>query len=141
MPGIRYKEGEEPTNALYRGFGVTVFLSAIVLAIVTYQLLGSWWFVLAGIIGLLNSIAFVVITMYYTEGRFRPVRDIVRADAVFGAEASIEAGHDQFVDRVPYIAHDVCVIRTCGRPSQVVVEASISDVTEIDDRQVRPALM
>ena len=79
LPGIRYKEGEEPTNALYRGFGITVFLSALVLAVVTYQLLGSWWFVLAGIIGLLNSIAFVVITMYYTEGRFRPVRDIVRA--------------------------------------------------------------
>ncbi len=77
--GIKYKQGEEPTNALYRGFAVSVVLSAIVLAIVTYQLLGSWWFVLAGIIGLLNSVAFVIITMYYTEGRFRPVRDIVRA--------------------------------------------------------------
>lgn len=79
MPGIRYKEGEEPTNALYRGFAVAVILSAIVLAVVTNQLLNSWWFVAAGIIGLLNSVAFVVITMYYTEGRFRPVRDIVQA--------------------------------------------------------------
>lgn len=79
IPGIQYKEGEEPTNALYRGFAVAVILSAIVLAIVTSSLLGSWWFVLAGFVGLLNSVAFVVITMYYTEGRFRPVKDIVRA--------------------------------------------------------------
>ncbi len=79
IPGIQYKQGEEPTNALYRGFAVAVILSAIVLAIVTNQLLGSWWFVLAGFIGLLNSVAFVLITMYYTEGRFRPVKDIVQA--------------------------------------------------------------
>lgn len=79
FPGIQYKKGEEPTNALYRGFAVSVILSAIVLAIVTYSLLGSWWFVFAGFIGLLNSVAFVLITMYYTEGRFRPVKDIVQA--------------------------------------------------------------
>lgn len=79
IPGIQYKEGEEPTNALYRGFAVSVILSGIVLAIVTNQLLGSWWFVAAGIVGLLNSVAFVVITMYYTEGRFRPVKSIVSA--------------------------------------------------------------
>jgi K(+)-stimulated pyrophosphate-energized sodium pump len=79
VPGIKYKEGEEPTNALYRGFAVAVILSAILLAIVTNQLLGSWWFVFAGFVGLLNSVAFVLITMYYTEGRFRPVRDIVQA--------------------------------------------------------------
>ncbi len=79
FPGIKYKQGEEPTNALYRGFAVAVILSAIVLALVTYPLLGSWWFVFAGLIGLLNSVAFVIITMYYTEGRFRPVRDIVQA--------------------------------------------------------------
>src|SRR5260221_12104729 len=68
IPGVQYKEGEEPTNALYRGFAVAVILSAIVLAIITSTLLGSWWFVFAGIIGLLNSVAFVLITMYYTEG-------------------------------------------------------------------------
>lgn len=78
-PGIKYKEGEEPTNALYRGFAVTVILCAIVLTVVTLPLLGSWWFVFAGFIGLLNSVAFVLITMYYTEGRFRPVKDIVQA--------------------------------------------------------------
>jgi K(+)-stimulated pyrophosphate-energized sodium pump len=79
LPGIRYKEGEEPTNTLYRGFAVSIVLSALVLAFVTNQLLGSWWFVFAGLVGLLNSVAFVLITMYYTEGRFRPVKDIVQA--------------------------------------------------------------
>lgn len=79
VPGIKYKEGEEPTNALYRGYAVAVILAAIVMAIVTNSMLGSFWFVIAGLIGLLNSVAFVVITMYYTEGRFRPVKDIVQA--------------------------------------------------------------
>lgn len=79
MPGIMYREGEEPTNALYRGYAVAVVLAGIVMAIVTNSMLGSFWYVFAGLIGLLNSVAFVLITMYYTEGRFRPVRDIVQA--------------------------------------------------------------
>ncbi|MCC7164758.1 MAG: sodium-translocating pyrophosphatase [Anaerolineae bacterium] len=117
IPGIRYKEGEEPTNALYRGFAFTVFLSAIVLAIVTYQLLGSWWFVWAGIIGLLNSVAFVLITMYYTEGRFRPVRDIVRA-SLRGDGPNIITGFSVGLENtaLPVIAVGIALIGSfwCG---------------------------
>lgn len=79
LPGIKYKEGEEPTNALYRGYVLAVVVAAIVMAWVTYTMLGSIWFVFAGLIGLINSVAFVLITMYYTESRFRPVKDIIKA--------------------------------------------------------------
>jgi K(+)-stimulated pyrophosphate-energized sodium pump len=79
IPGIKYKSGEEPTNTLYRGFVVSVVLAAIALVIVTNIMLHSGWLVLAGLVGLANSVVFVLITMYYTEGRFRPVKDIVSA--------------------------------------------------------------
>lgn len=118
VPGIKYKEGEEPTNALYRGFAVTVTLSAIVLAIVTNQLLGSWWFVAAGFIGLLNSVAFVVITMYYTEGRFRPVKSIVSA-SLRGDGPNIITGFAVGLENtaLPVVAVGLALIGSffCGR--------------------------
>ncbi len=79
LPGLRYRPGEEPTNALYRGFGVTAGLAVIFLYYVVHTLLGNLWFFWAGLVGLLTSIGFVLITMYYTEARFRPVRTIAQA--------------------------------------------------------------
>ncbi|MEZ4712944.1 MAG: sodium-translocating pyrophosphatase [Caldilineaceae bacterium] len=79
VPGIKYHAGEEPTNALYRGFGVTFVLSVAALYFVVNTMLGSAWFFLAGLVGLLTSVAFVLITMYYTESRFRPVASIAQA--------------------------------------------------------------
>ena len=39
-----------------------------------------WWaFALAGLVGIANSIAFVLITQYYTSGTYRPVREIAEA--------------------------------------------------------------
>ncbi len=79
IPGLRYRPGEEPTNALYRGYAVAAILGAIFLYYVVDTMLGDIWFFWAGLIGLVTSIAFVLITMYYTEARFRPVRTIVQA--------------------------------------------------------------
>ena len=79
VPGLRYREGEEPTNALYRGYGLAAILAVIFLYYVVDTMLGDIWFFWAGFIGLVTSIAFVLITMYYTEARFRPVRTIVQA--------------------------------------------------------------
>ncbi|NOZ70580.1 MAG: sodium-translocating pyrophosphatase [Chloroflexi bacterium] len=79
VPGISYKKGEPPTNALYRGYAVTIALSVIALYYVVDVMLGDIWFFVAGVVGLLTSVAMVMITMYYTEARFRPVRSIVQA--------------------------------------------------------------
>ncbi len=75
----RAKETDEPMKALNKGYFVTSFLSAIVFYFVTMEMLGNVLFFYAGLIGILASIAFVFITQYYTEAKYRPVREIARA--------------------------------------------------------------
>lgn len=79
LPFFKHKPGEEPTNALYRGYAVAFVLSLIFMYFVVNTMLQDIWFFWAGVIGLLNSVAFVLITMYYTESRFRPVASIAEA--------------------------------------------------------------
>src|SRR6187549_238660 len=88
---VRGKEDEDPMNILNRGYWVTTILSVVGLAIVTYVMMqtGSatgtngipaWiWFFLAGVVGLVTSVAFVYITQYYTAGGWRPVKEIAEA--------------------------------------------------------------
>src|SRR3989449_10928429 len=52
----------------------------------------AWWhFALCGVIGIATSIAFVYITQYYTEYRYRPVQSIAAA-SVTGPATNIIAG-------------------------------------------------
>src|SRR5256714_503718 len=52
----------------------------------------AWWhFALCGVIGIATSIAFVYITQYYTEYRYRPVKSIAAA-SVTGPATNIIAG-------------------------------------------------
>ena len=44
IPGIQYKKGETPTNALYRGYAVTIVLALIALYFVVDSMLGNIWF-------------------------------------------------------------------------------------------------
>ena len=84
---VRTKEqGEDPMAALNRGYAVTATLVIVGFFIATKWLLVSahdpdaWWrFFLCGVIGVLTSWAFVWITQYYTEYRFRPVQEIANA--------------------------------------------------------------
>jgi len=89
---IRGKETEDPMNMLNRGYWVTTLLSVVGLAITTAVMMNTngttgefgdlptWvYFFLAGIVGLVTSVAFVYITQYYTAGTFRPVREIAEA--------------------------------------------------------------
>ena len=75
-------DGEEPpTDALKRGFYVTVMLSLTAFAGVTIWMFGPYWFVFfaCGAIGLAASLAFVWITLHYTESDRRPVQRIAEA--------------------------------------------------------------
>ncbi|HML95105.1 MAG TPA: sodium-translocating pyrophosphatase [Thermodesulfobacteriota bacterium] len=73
-------ETEDPMGALNRGYYVTSLLAAVGFYIATYFLLdNNHWLFAAGVIGIATSIAFVFITQYYTEYKYRPVKFIAEA--------------------------------------------------------------
>src|SRR5881628_1039315 len=95
---VKAREDEDPMHALNRGYMWTAVLAAIGFAGGTYWLLNppghpdAWWhFALCGVIGIATSIAFVYITQYYTEYRYRPVKSIAAA-SVTGPATNIIAG-------------------------------------------------
>ncbi len=90
---VRYNKGEEPMNALFRGYAVAAGLSVVAMALVTFLMLGDAWLWLfgAGLVGILAAVAFVLITMYYTEHRFRPVQEIAEASKT-GVATNIISG-------------------------------------------------
>ncbi|HXI03252.1 MAG TPA: sodium-translocating pyrophosphatase [Candidatus Saccharimonadales bacterium] len=95
---VRVKGDEDPMRALNRGYWVTAILAAAGFVAGTRWLLDApgapdaWWhFALCGVIGIATSIAFVYITQYYTESRYRPVRSIAAA-SVTGPATNIIAG-------------------------------------------------
>jgi K(+)-stimulated pyrophosphate-energized sodium pump len=86
---VRAREDEDPMNALNRGYLVTTLIAMAGFAAAVFLLLkpvpGSavevrqGYLLGAGIIGILTAYAFVWITQYYTEYRYRPVRSIAEA--------------------------------------------------------------
>jgi len=79
LPGLKLNKGEEPMNPMFRGFALTVVLAAAAMYYVVTTLLGNMFFFYAGCVGLLTSVAFFLITMYYTESRWRPVQSIAKS--------------------------------------------------------------
>lgn len=88
---VRGKEKEDPLRALNRGYYITAILAAIGFYIATMIMLKNIWFFYAGLIGIATSIAFVYITQYYTEYKYRPVKEIARASRT-GPATNIIAG-------------------------------------------------
>lgn len=84
---------EEPMKALNRGFYVSIFLAVLFLALASFLMLGDVWFYYfgAGMVGLANAIAFLILTQYYTESRYRPVKSIAKASET-GAATNIISG-------------------------------------------------
>ncbi len=76
---VRAKEGENAMNALNRGYYVAIGLSMVGLAICVHFMLDNWWLFGAGMVGIIASIVVVFVTQYYTEWRYRPVREIAEA--------------------------------------------------------------
>ena len=101
---VKTREDRDPMKALNIGYYVTAVLVLIALFVVSRWLLDvpggngipaapdAWWhFFLCGVIGLLTSVAFVYITQYYTEYRYRPVLSIAEASQT-GPATNIIAG-------------------------------------------------
>ena len=70
---------------------VTIILSIIGFYIATKLMLDNIWFFWAGIVGIATSLAFVYITQYYTEYKYRPVKEIAEASKT-GPATNIIAG-------------------------------------------------
>ncbi|MCU7491968.1 MAG: sodium-translocating pyrophosphatase [Ignavibacteria bacterium] len=90
---VKTNEEEDPMKALNRGFYVTAGLAMVGFFIASKWLLGTYFlnFFFCGAIGVLISLAFVYLTQYYTEYRYRPVKYIAEASQT-GAATNIIAG-------------------------------------------------
>ncbi len=95
---VHTREDRDPMEALNRGYYVAATLAIAGFFVATRWLLynpsapEAWWkFFICGIIGVLTSVAFVYITQYYTEYRYRPVREIAEASRT-GPATNIIAG-------------------------------------------------
>jgi K(+)-stimulated pyrophosphate-energized sodium pump len=86
---VRCREDEDPMHALNRGYLVTTVIAMAGFAAAVFLLLRpvagagvgvhQGYLLGAGVIGILTAYAFVWITQYYTEYRYRPVRSIAEA--------------------------------------------------------------
>ncbi len=99
---VSVQDGGKIMNALYRGTGIAAVLSAIAFYFVTHQMMGD--VVLPGVegsvpnalyasalIGLVLTIAMIVITEYYTATEYGPVRHIAEASTT-GDGTNVIAG-------------------------------------------------
>ncbi|MBI4339261.1 MAG: sodium-translocating pyrophosphatase [Chloroflexi bacterium] len=103
IPFFRIKESADPMGALNKGYFLAVVLAIAFLALSTKVMLGEggiqWqYYFFAGLVGILTSVAFVFITQYYTEFKYRPVKDIAHAartgpatSAVMGISVGFES--------------------------------------------------
>ncbi len=107
-----------PMGALNRGYFVAAILSAVFMYFVTMQMLGSTWLVLAGLVGLVTSLAFVLLTQYYTAGEGRPVQEIARASLTgpaTNAIAGFAVGFETTGPTAIVIALALFLSYTCGQ--------------------------
>jgi K(+)-stimulated pyrophosphate-energized sodium pump len=91
---VRAKEDEDPMAALNRGYLITSVLVAIALYFVSKEMLSKANYVYlwaAAMVGLFLSLCVVWITQYYTEFRYRPVREIAQA-SLTGPATNIISG-------------------------------------------------
>jgi K(+)-stimulated pyrophosphate-energized sodium pump len=80
VSSVHSKETDDPMHSLNRGFYITSFLALVGFAAgVHFLLQDRWWLLAAGVVGIITSFAFVTITEYYTETRYRPVQSIAEA--------------------------------------------------------------
>ncbi len=76
---VRGKEDANPMDAMNRGYYITAIVAAVLFYVGTMWLLGNVWFFYAGLVGIVLSVLFLRVTMYYTDHHYRPVQEIANA--------------------------------------------------------------
>jgi len=119
---VKAKESENAMNALNRGYFVAIGLSVIGLIISVYFMLGNWWLVGAGLMGIIASVIVVWVTQYYTEWRYKPVREIAEASKTGPATniiAGLAVGFETTLATAAIIGVSLLVAYWCGVQSGV----------------------
>jgi len=119
---VRPKETDAPMAALNRGYYGTMGLATVLLAVAAFALLqgdptagataSTWfWLFLAGVVGIATSLVFVYVTQYYTEARYRPVKEIAHASET-GPATNVLAGFSVGLEAtaIPAIAVGVAIL-------------------------------
>ncbi len=93
---VRTKPGGKIMNALYVGVGVSAVLALLGFIPVTQALMagskfGAWNVYFCAVIGIVLTVAMVVITEYYTATEYAPVRHVAKASTT-GHATNIIAG-------------------------------------------------
>jgi len=93
---VKARPGGKIMNALYMGVGVSAVLALIAFIPVTQALManskfGVWNVYFCAVIGILLTVAMVVITEYYTATEYAPVRHVAKASTT-GHATNIIAG-------------------------------------------------
>jgi K(+)-stimulated pyrophosphate-energized sodium pump len=94
MIGIMTVKGSDtadPMDAMNRGYYISAIIAAIFFYIGTMWLLGNVWFFYAGLVGIILSVLFLRVTLYYTDHNYRPVKEIAEASET-GAATNIISG-------------------------------------------------
>jgi len=88
---VRAKESENAMNALNRGYFVAIGLSIIGMLVTVLVMLNNWWLFWAGVVGIVTSVLIIFVTQYYTESRYKPVKEIAEASKT-GPATNIVSG-------------------------------------------------
>ncbi|MBF0516265.1 MAG: sodium-translocating pyrophosphatase [Nitrospirae bacterium] len=114
---VKVECGEDPMHGLNKGYFITVFFTVIGLFVASKWLFfhpsapHAWLYLFfAGVVGVATSVGFIYITEYYTEYRFRPVREIANASQT-GPATNIITG--------------IAMGLECTAPSAIVISISI----------------
>ena len=107
-------EKGSPMDALNRGYYVCAILATLFFLAASYYMFGPehyLWFFAAGVVGIVLSIVFVHITLYYTDYTHRPVLEIVKA-SVTGPATNIISGMSVAFETtaIPAIAIGIALI-------------------------------